>query len=152
KRDLARAKTWLDSSLAKIPREVGWAEEGRTLYWLGRVGELQGNRAPPARFYGRTAREYPLSFYTLLALSGLRAGFGSELGHVLADLGSAEPAGPEDFVFQPRALFSHEAFARGIELLRLGLGSEARREFQSIGIAAPEERGPIAGGKDREEL
>ena len=39
KKDPSKAKTWLLGSLEKIPREVGWDQEGRTLYWLGRLAE-----------------------------------------------------------------------------------------------------------------
>jgi len=152
KRDFNAARPWLDAALARIPRETGWDQEGRTLYWLGRIAELQEDRPAAARFYGRAAQEYPLSFYAFLSLSRLRAGFGGEFDRLMAEL--TKPAGDEaegPFKFQPRALFSHEAFQRGVELLRRGLGSEARREFQSLGIGVPEERGaPVP--PEREEL
>ncbi len=153
KQDLNKARSFLEISLAKIPREAGWAEEGRTLYWLGRVAELQKDGSTAARFYRRTAEEYPLSFYTLLALERLRAGFGNESSRLLTMLGGAEARSEDDgFGFQPRALFAHEAFLRGAELLRLGLGSEARREFQSIGIGPAEERAKVAVSAERAEL
>jgi soluble lytic murein transglycosylase len=151
KRDLAAARPWLDTASKKIPRETGWDQEGRTLYWLGRVAELSGDKAAALQSYGRAAREYPLSFYALMSLQRLRAGFGSDFDRLLAEL-TKDPGLPEPFQFAPRALFSHEAFTRGIELLRLGLGGEARREFQSIGIAVPEERGFASGTPEREEL
>ena len=31
--------TWLDTELKLLPREEGWWEAGRTLYWLGRVAD-----------------------------------------------------------------------------------------------------------------
>lgn len=151
KRDLVAARPWLDASLTKIPRETGWDQEGRTLYWLGRISELQNDKPAALRSYSRAAREYPLSFYALLSLHRLRQGFGGDFDKLLVEL-TTDPGQPEPFRFAPRALFSHDAFARGLELLRLGLGGEARREFQSIGIAVPEERGNVAGSPEREEL
>ena len=156
KRDLAAAHAWLNTALEKIPREVGWDQEGRTLYWLGRVAELRGDRTAAVQAYGRAAQEYPLSFYTLLALGRLRASFGAEFDRLLTAL-LARPASGEEgafdgWSFAPRALFSHAAFIRGVELLRLGLGNEARREFQSIGIAVPEERGAAAISPEQTEL
>ena len=147
KRDLGTARNWLDAALTKLPREVGWDQEGRTLYWLGRVAEIQGDRTGAVRFYGRTAQEYPLSFYTLMALSRLRASFASDFERLLGELQQppvGEASGAASFDFKPRALFSHDAFQRGLELLRLGLGSEARREFQSIGIGVADAKAATA--------
>jgi soluble lytic murein transglycosylase len=86
-----------------------------------------------------------------MSMQRLRAGFGSDFDKLLGEL-TSDPGQPEPFRFAPRALFGHEAFLRGLELLRLGLGGEARREFQSIGIAVPEERGVVAGSAESEEL
>lgn len=146
KRDLGAARNWLDTALNKLPREVGWDQEGRTLYWLGRVAEIQGDRAAATRYYGRTAQEYPLSFYTLMALSRLRVGSPLDFDRVVGELQrpAAGDTGALTFEFKPRALFSHEAFQRGLELLRLGLGSEARREFQSIGIGVADAKAVAA--------
>ena len=151
--DLAAAQTYLGQSLAKIPRETGWDQEGRTLYWLGRVAELRSDRPTAQSHYERAAREYPLSFYTLLALSRLQAGFATESQALFRELigTDAERAG-DAFSFAPRALFGHPAFLRGIELLRLGLGAEARREFQSIGIAVPDDRTARDLSPERQEM
>ncbi len=151
--DLAAAQSFLGQSLAKIPRETGWDQEGRTLYWLGRVAELQSDRLSAQKHYERAAREYPLSFYTLLALSRLQASFPTESQPLFRELvGSGAELAGDRFSFAPRALFAHPAFLRGVELLRLGLGSEARREFQSIGIAVPEERVARDLSPERQEM
>ena len=136
KKDLQTAKSWLTTALDKIPREVGWDQEGRTLYWLGRVAELSGDRSVALTRYQQTARTYPLSFYTLLSLNRLRVGFATEFSALLGEL-YGDPH-DEPMQFAPRALYSLPGFLRGIELLRLGLGSEARREFASVGIVATE--------------
>jgi len=154
--DLKAAQAWLSQSLAKIPREVGWDQEGRTLYWLGRIAELNSDGSAAVASYSRAAREYPLSFYALLSLSRLAAGFPKESDALLRELLALSPASPggvsDEFRFAPRALFAHPAFLRGVELLRLGLGSEARREFQSIGIGVPEEKGARDLSPEREEM
>lgn len=148
KKDFSTAKTWLTTALEKIPREVGWDQEGRTLYWLGRVAELAGDRSVALERYQQTARTYPLSFYTLLSLNRLRVGFAAEFEALLREL-YGDPH-DEPMQFAPRALYSMPGFLRGIELLRLGLGSEARREFAAVGIVAPEHKGGAGSGSGKD--
>ena len=151
KKDPAKARTWLLTALAKIPREVGWDQEGRTLYWLGRLGEQSGDRQAALDYYQRTARTYPLSFYTLLSLNRLRAGFAPEFAVLLREL-YGDPR-DEPIQFAPRALFGMPGFVRGVELLRLGLGSEARREFAAVGIVVPDSKdSPVAKDPAQSEL
>src|SRR4051794_29977760 len=48
--DLAGARRWLDRELAVLPREDGWWQAGRALYWLARGPPRQGEwpgAAPP---------------------------------------------------------------------------------------------------------
>ena len=158
--DLGAAQKWLDEGLRRIPREVGWDQEGRNLYWQGRVAELRGERAPALTSYRRTAQDYPLSFYTLLALNRVRAGFPEDYAKLVAELaGGPGGADAAPMTFRPRALFALPGFLRGIELLRLGLGAEAKREFSAVGITVPESKsfrigasaGAGNGGPDRAE-
>lgn len=148
KKDFSTAKNWLTVALEKVPREVGWDQEGRTLYWLGRMAELSGDRTVALERYQQTARSYPLSFYTLLSLNRLRAGFAPEFEALLREL-YGDPH-DEPMQFAPRALYSLPGFLRGVELLRLGLGSEARREFAAVGIVVPEQKGGADKGKDKD--
>ena len=138
--ELDKARGWLLQTLQRVPRECGWDQEGRTLYWLGRVAQLQGDSKQALGYYRRTSQEYPLSFYTLLALNRLREGFGSEYDKLLQELYATPRAEDETFVFKPRALFTLPGFWRGVELLRLGLGSEAKREWSAVGITVPESK------------
>lgn len=143
KQDLLGSQKWLEEALRRTPREVGWDQEGRTLYWLGRVAEQRGERGPALANYRRAAQEYPLSFYTLLSLNRLREGFTPEYAKLVAELLGPVPSAAEDAVpmaFRPRALFGQPGFLRGVELLRLGLGGEARREFHAVGITVPESK------------
>jgi len=65
KGDVAGAKRFLQQELALLPREEGWWEAGRTLYWLGRIADKQGDATAAAELFARAAREYPLSYYAL---------------------------------------------------------------------------------------
>lgn len=154
KLDLPGAQKWLEEALRRTPREVGWDQEGRTLYWLGRVAELRGERGPALASYRRAAQEYPLSFYTLLALNRLREGFTPDYAKLVAELLGPVPSAAEDAVpmaFRPRALFGLPGFQRGVELLRMGLGGEARREFHAVGITVPESKSFRVNGVSRAE-
>ena len=147
KKDPSKAKTWLLGSLEKIPREVGWDQEGRTLYWLGRLAEQSDEKTAASDYYQKTARTYPLSFYALLALNRLRDGFATEFDALLRELygepDEVEKAPP--LTFLPRALYGMPGFLRGLELLRLGLGASARREFAAVGIVVPKSKDALAG-------
>ena len=52
----------------------------------------------------------------------------------------------------PRALFGEPAFRRGVELARLGLGAEAKRELALAGIDVPARRARRARRGEHEEL
>lgn len=95
----------------------------------------------------------PLSFYTLLALNRVRENFAGDYDKLLQDLYGEPRPEDETFAFKPRALFTLPGFWRGVELLRLGLGSEAKREWHAVGITVPESKsyqvaGLAAGGVD----
>ena len=54
--------------------------------------------------------------------------------------------------FKARPLFGEPGFRRGVELARLGLGAEAKRELALAGIEVPKKRGTITPDPEREEL
>ena len=75
-----------------------------------------------------------------MSLSRLRSD-PAELEKLLRELTSPPPGSSpegEPFSFKPRALFSQPGFLRGLELLRLGRGTEAKREFRAVGITVPD--------------
>jgi soluble lytic murein transglycosylase len=49
-------------------------------------------------------------------------------------------------------LFAEAGFRRGVELVRLGLGTEAKREFAALGIAAPTTKGARPADAAAEDL
>ncbi len=142
--DLDRALTVLDENLRRFPREEIWYAEGRALYWKARILDRKGRRDEAAAHYARAVREYPLSVYALLALERMRGSMREARADLLRELRArvegraAEKAATWEFA--PRAIFADPGFLRGVELARLGLGGEARRELAKLGFAAPESR------------
>ncbi|MCS6915772.1 MAG: transglycosylase SLT domain-containing protein [Myxococcota bacterium] len=152
RRDHATAQRYLEESLRRVPRESGWDQEGRTLYWLGRIAEVGGHDQQAVQHYQRAAREYPLSFYTLMSFNRLRERWPQALAALLAEL-AQEPAGEETaWRFADRPLLHQPAFLRAVELLRLGLGSEAQRELQAAGLRLPHGKGYRPASPEEEEL
>jgi soluble lytic murein transglycosylase len=142
---LDEARRSLDTALAKVPREEGWWDAGRTLYWVGRVAEKSGRIHDARASWTRCAREYPLSYYALQSLNRLREVAPDEEKKLVAEL-RAPAATPADlaWTFAPRPLFGEPGFARGVELARLGFGAEAKRELAALGIKPPE-KGAASG-------
>jgi soluble lytic murein transglycosylase len=138
----AEARGYLDENLRRIPHEDVWYAEGRALYWKGRVFEKEGASDDAKASYTRAVRDYPLSVYALLSLERLRRNFPQARTALLKELRSPLAAGAknESWRFSPRPVFGEPAFLRAVELARLGLGGDARRELAKLGINAPESR------------
>jgi soluble lytic murein transglycosylase len=168
-KDYKKARGFLEDSLKKVPREAGWDQEGRTLYWLGRLSDLSGG-GDAVQYYRRAATEYPLSYYSLVAFNRLREKDPKELSRLLEEL-NRDPAEEATFVigggashnpgaaaradgwhFKPRELFRAPAFLRGVELARLHLGPEAKQELLAAGIKVPAGKGQKITDPDEEEL
>ena len=150
--DLKAAGFWWSEALAKSPREDGWWEAGRTLYWLGRVATRTQDQARAVETYARAIREYPLAYYGLMALGRLRALAPDRARALEAELAPTDPAAPQPVRLAPRPLFGAPAFLRAVELARLGLGSEARRELGQAGIRVPTRRAEINADAETEDL
>ena len=145
--DAATAQRWLERELKLLPREEGWWEAGRTLYWLARAHDAQGRRDEAAAHLGRAIREYPLSYYALLAFNRLAAAApeaADRLARTLA--GPAAAAPPRTLADRP--LFHDEAFRRALALLRLRLGADARRELAAAGLEPPRKGAPLPADRD----
>jgi soluble lytic murein transglycosylase len=130
---------WLDKEIAVVPHEENYWAEGQTHYWKARALEKL-RRADDARdAYARTVREYPLSYYSLLALNRLREGYADDSEKLVAELRG--PAGePEAWRFAPRPVYGEPGFQRAVELLRLGQGEAAERELSRVGLRVPDGR------------
>ena len=146
------ARHWLELELARFPREEGWWEAGRTLYWLARVAAAQQKLDEAKTLYARAAREYPLSYYAMAALNRLRERWREDEKKLVAELARPTPTARDlEWQFAPRPLFGEAGFLRGVELARLGLGAEARRELGALGMKTPD-KGTKVEGPEAEEL
>jgi len=119
----------LDEALAAGVRGRDYHNRGRLLYWKGRLLEQQGRTKPAHATYREVVTSEPLSYYAQLAANRLRASGPGGLRGLLT-----EPGAPAPFRFEHRKVFDRAGFARGLALLRLGLGAEARREFDALGL------------------
>jgi soluble lytic murein transglycosylase len=142
---------WTQANVKSVPREDVWYAEGRAHYWCARAEERQGDLQKAFAAYERAIREYPLSYYawlSFLRLEKLDAARAARLQQELRDPAKAPP-----WQLAPRPLFDTVGFKRGVELLRLTLGPEARTELQRAGIKAPAHKGAGAPkDRDAEEL
>lgn len=131
---------WLDEAIKEVPHDDNYFAEGQTHYWKGRAFEKLGKPDEAHAAWERCAREYPLSYYTLLALNRLRDAAPKKFEKLMTEL-RRPPAGfkkgTSALVFKARPEYGQPGFQRGVELLRLGLGPEARRELAAIGLTPP---------------
>jgi soluble lytic murein transglycosylase len=151
KGDIDAARKWLETELKLLPREDGWWEAGRTLYWLGRAELKKGDSDKGLTYLERAIEEYPLSYYALQAFNRLRE-LAPDRATALADKLVADPGDKEGWKWKPRPLFAEPGWKRGLELARLGLGPEAKRELALAGIEVPKKRNEKVTDPDREEL
>ena len=129
------ALKWLDESLAKMPQdEITYGAGGRTLYWRARTLDKLGKADEALDAWEQCARSYPLSYYAFAALNRMRERNPAREKKLVAELFDTHPK--FDWKFPGRPLFKEEGFRRGIELARMGLGDEARRELAAVGIKA----------------
>ena len=144
--DWKAALGYLDENLRRIPHEEIWYAEGRAHYWKGRVFEKLGQADDAKASYSRAVRDYPLSVYALMSLERLRRSFPEARTALLKELreplakAKGKNEGKNDWKFAPRPVFGDPTFLRAVELARLGLGSDARRELARLGFSAPESR------------
>ena len=148
KRDAAGAKAWLQRELTLLPREEGWWEAGRTLYWLARSCDVLDDKDGARGYYVRAIREYPLSYYALLATNRLLGTSPADASKLLEELSFKREVAPQPLVVADRPLFHTDAFLRALELLRLGLGPEARRELASAGLESARRGGKPTSDPD----
>ena len=144
------AMRWLDENLRLVPREEIWYAEGRVQYWKGRVFEKRGKPDEARTWYERAVREYPLSVYALLSLTGCKTldpGAQKALVRALRKGLHDVPA----WSFPPRALYGDAGFLRAVELARMGQGSDARREMNKIGLVTVAEKRSTAAARAEDE-
>jgi soluble lytic murein transglycosylase len=143
KGDYAAAVSRLDQQIAAVPHDENYFAEGQAQYWKARSLVLLGQKDAAREAYVACVRQYPLSYYALLALNRLREHDPGTFTMLTAELRtppSSWTAGQPAFTFAPRAVYAQPGFARAVELLRLGLGKEAERELARLGLRPPDGR------------
>jgi soluble lytic murein transglycosylase len=142
---------WLDAEIAAVPHEDAYYAEGQTHYWKARALEKLGRRDEAKAAYTQAVNEYPLSYYSLLALNRLREGYADDYTKLVASLKGA-PGEPAPWTFAPRPVYGEPGFLRAVELLRLGQGEAAERELTRVGLKVPEGRRKATDPEQIEQL
>lgn len=110
---------------------------GRLAYFRARALEQLKKRPEALDAFARVARDVPMSYYALLALNRLKtldpARFQAELDTLAKDSGADTP-----WTLDPPHVAEDSGFKRGVELLRLGLFTDARAEFADLRSRFPD--------------
>jgi soluble lytic murein transglycosylase len=149
-----QAKDWdkslsiLNELLQRFPREDIFYAEGRALYFKARTLQFKGKKQEARATYERAIREYPLSAYALFSLERMRQAFPETRTTILQELRASMGSRSSAWNFQPNDLWDDPRFMRAVELARLGLGLEARRELAKLGISGGKRTGALLEGQD----
>jgi soluble lytic murein transglycosylase len=144
---------WLDKEIAAVPHDENYWAEGQAHYWKGRAYDALAKPDEARDAYRRAVREYPLSYYALLALNRLRER--NQLADALTEM-QTPPAGwtkgTPTWSFSARPVWGEPGFARATELLRLGQGADAERELSRLGLRVPGGRSKVTDPEQVEKL
>ena len=105
------ARAWLQKQIDTMPIDHHFWAEGQAQYWMGRTFDRQKRPDDAAIWYQKTARLYPLSYYTLLALNRLREGHPDVFARVVQHIATPPAgAGPDEpaFAFKPRQIYADD--------------------------------------------
>ncbi|MBT9557214.1 MAG: transglycosylase SLT domain-containing protein [Myxococcales bacterium] len=112
---------------------------GRLPYWYARALERRGDPVAAGVAYAGVVQRYPLTWYSVLAMSRLEA---LDPGAAAAARTAARPPGnPTGPLARALSVRENPDVALGIELLRLDFGRVARRAFEAASDAALEDDG-----------
>ena len=132
--NLRRALEVAEMAVEKVAPALQLKSRGRLLYWLGRTLERRRKRVRAAVSYARSVREYPLSYYSQLALQRLRSldpQAAQDAERAAQMVAEATP-----ILKSSAALLEKPRVVRAIELLRLGLRAFARAELDRLDTRA----------------
>ncbi len=133
--DLDKSLDWLKLGERLFPREEIYFAAGRVPYWKGRIHEKKGAMDEARQSYTQAVRDYPLSLYALLALERMRHAFPQARLSLLRELRTMAASKKQAvWDFRPQPLFAEPGFLRAVELARLGLGNDVRRELARLGL------------------
>jgi soluble lytic murein transglycosylase len=131
---LPEAIAVLDRSIKELGRPRYYYSLGQAQYWKARILEQTKRPAEARALYERCIRDYPLSYYALLAFNRLRERHRAHFARLQAELIDPVGRGQGTWSFPPNELFARPGFQRGVELARLGLGAESARELAQVGL------------------
>jgi soluble lytic murein transglycosylase len=132
KNDWAGALETLERAEKARPRERDYRAAGRTTYFRGRALAALGKRDEAISAYQHVVRDYPFTYYMLLAHARL-----SEIDPALAAAARTEGEGktdPDALTVPDLPALHTPAFARAVELVRQGQNDEAKQELASLGL------------------
>ncbi|MCP4600534.1 MAG: transglycosylase SLT domain-containing protein [Proteobacteria bacterium] len=133
--ELVKAKEVLKKYYQQFPLETGWYASGRSGYWFGRITEKLGDTETAATRYEQVIAGSPLTFYMVLAYNRLAAINPNRARQLIDELA---PVGDKLTARYPKSLLADfPRLAKGIELHRMGLVTQARREFDWL-LAEPD--------------
>ncbi|MBK8479748.1 MAG: transglycosylase SLT domain-containing protein [Proteobacteria bacterium] len=137
--DRAAGLRSLDREL-KLGEAQTYYARGRASYWKARLLQRGGNALAAAKLFERCARDYPLSYYALLAFNRLRESAPARFRQLQAAL--LRPIGRDAGTWRlPQERWrDHPAFHRALALARLGFAASAGRELVLAGVRG--EKGP----------
>ena len=138
--ELESAKKFLSMYYELFPVESGWYTAGRSGYWMARVEELLGDTGRAADVYEQVIASAPLSYYMVVAHGRLSEIDPGRAKALMARL--SPPGGKLNTTFSSDLLDENPGLATGVELLRLGLTTRARREIQRV-LGSPDSSAEI---------
>ncbi|HEY1550608.1 MAG TPA: tetratricopeptide repeat protein, partial [Kofleriaceae bacterium] len=141
---------WWKEQIRLVPHDPNWYGEGEPQYWIGRAYVAKNDLPNAIASWQAAVREYPLSYYALLALNRLQEQAPQQYQQLLAEI-SADPH-PAQLAFKSRPEWSSPGFLRALELLRLGLGEPAAHELRKLGLNPPDNRKPITDADQQDKL
>lgn len=139
----AAAIPYLEKSIALVPREDGYFVAGRALYFLGRAKLETGAVADGVDKLNAVITQEPLSFSAAMAYARLAqksAEDGTKAKTALDHATEFEPKG--DLFDVGRQETTTPAFARAVELARVGESDLARKELALSGLLADPSKDP----------
>ncbi len=147
--------TWWKKQIELVPHDDNYFGEGQAQYWLGRAYLATKKQPEAIASWQAAVREYPASYYAMMALNRLREtdakAYATMVAEISTDPKDFDPKAPA-FTFKPREVYATPGFARAMELLRLGLGEPASAELHALDLAAPKDKKRVDDPDKQEQL
>lgn len=130
--DWAGAVRPLEKAIAIQRRGRPYWSEGRPQYYLARARIELGAGERGVEGLAAVVRDFPLSYYAVLAYSRLRDRAPDRAREVVSKAAAAEPAG--QLVIPDHGTLHQPGFLRAVQLVRQGDGERAVDELEALGV------------------